>query len=539
MKNILLTSKYFLLSLLIFAGILSSCKKDKELSNPPRVFRPVFTLVGTTAGSNIIVAKWTNITAATSFTVALSTDSFKTIYRSVVTDSSAYTFENVDWDREYQIRIRSNSKDSASSSGYYIVGGIQIVFPTLLNNITSSDVTDVGVRPIWASNKGNYTSFKIFKMPMDSLVSEISLTAQDTTNKFKEIYGLKPNTSYQIIAYSGDAYKGRKLFHTVPAQIFDIPVDLRELDDATAKTMLTTSYLQGLADGSTIILKRGMTYTITGTVAFQNSITLTTGLGFGNNLATFDLQVGNFDVAASANIAQVNFKDVNFEGLATGYGANGRYIFNISTSCTLGKIIVDGCKIVSLRGVIRAKAGPTTVDTVRFNNCVIDSLRDYGLVNSDFSGALIKNIKITNSTIAEAQKLFVNTKSSGTESIVLQNSTFCYTPLGGNFIMDYNGRTITNGITITNCIFGPGVYNNTTVLDSINGFRGTADFNTNGNYKTADLKFILKVPYPLSGLTPYTGTAATLFKKPDQADFTIKDSNFPGKSSAGDPRWRN
>ena len=537
MKNIFSTTKYFLLSLLIFGGILSSCIKDKELADPPRAFRPVFSVAAAVA--NNIVAKWTNINAATSFTVALSTDSFKTIYRSVVTDTSVYVFENLDWDRVYQVRVRSNGKDSASSSGYYTSDVIPVVFPTLLTNLTSNDVTDVGVRPLWASNNGNYTSLKILKMPMDSLVTEVNLTPQDTTNKYIEIYGLKPNTNYQVIAYSGDAYKGRKLFRTAAAQIFSIPIDLREVDDLTAKAILTTTYLQGLADGSTIILKRGMTYTISGTVAFQNSVTFTTGLGFGSNLAVLDLTTGNFNVNASATVGQVIFNHVNLLGNQTSYGS--KYVLNINVGCTIGEVILDGCKIKDLRGVVRVQAGPTTIDTVRINNCLIDSVKDYGVVNSGNASALIKNIKVSNSTISNAQKLFINSASSGTESIVLENSTFCYAPIGGSYIMDYNTRTIANGVTITNCIFGPGINNPSGTpipLDSINGFRGTANFNTSGNYQTSDLKFQNKTGNPLTGLTVYSGKSTTLFKQPNQADFTIIDAAFPGKSSAGDPRWR-
>ena len=539
MKNKILTSKYFLLSLLIFSGIFSSCKKEMETANAPRLFRPIV-VVTTASGQNWIKATYTDIKAATSFTVALSTDSFKTIYRSVVTDSAAYTFTNVDWDQQYQIRVRSNGKDSTSSSGYYAVSGINIIFPTLLNNVADSAITDVGVKPSWINNNGNFSTFKIFKMPGDSLAATITLTAQDTVKKNKEIYGLKPSTNYMIVVYSGNDYKGRKSFRTVPAQVFAIPVDLRGIKDDSARTLITTTYLQGLANGSTIILKRGLTYTIGGTVALQNSAAFTTGLGFGNNLAVLDLTTGNFNVTAGATIGQVSFSNVNLLGNQTAYGA--RYVFNINTACTIGEIIATGCKIRDLRGVVRVQAGPTTIDTVRFNNCMIDSIKDYGIVNSDNASALIKNINVVNSTISNAQKLFINSKSSGTASINLQNCTFCYTPIGGSYVMDYNTRTISNGVTMTNCIFGPGINNTATpaVKDSTNGFRGTANFTTNGNYQTSDLHFMQKsgsITYPLQGLTVYSGSSTTLFKKPDQADFTIIDANFPGKITAGDPRW--
>lgn len=85
--------------------------------------------------------------------------------------------------------------------------------------------------------------------------------------------------------------------------------------------------------------------------------------------------------------------------------------------------------------------------------------------------------------------------------------------------------------TITNCILG-------NTLDPANalGISSSAAINLLNNYMTSDCIFSAN---PLTGFTPYLGTAAQLFRNPRQGDFTIMDNSFAGKNSAGDPRWRN
>ncbi|WP_460880806.1 DUF5123 domain-containing protein [Pontibacter rugosus] len=62
-----------------------------------------------------------------------------------------------------------------------------------------------------------------------------------------------------------------------------------------------------------------------------------------------------------------------------------------------------------------------------------------------------------------------------------------------------------------------------TLIQSSSSY-ATSDYNATGN----------QIP----NLTVYSGTAADLFQDPNNGNFTIKDANFAGKGSAGDPRWR-
>jgi hypothetical protein len=525
--------KYLIFSFFTGIFVMAGCKDKDDLGTAPRLFRPILECTAGTT-SPFIEAEWTDLTAtsaATSFTLELSTDTFATIVDSVVVDTCAYTFTNLTWDLSYQVRVKCNGDNIESE--YYTVVGVDLTFPTFLKTFTSSEIMDVGVRAQWNSNDSGYTSMKVFLVSDGSLVKETEVTATDTANKYLDIYGLEPSTGYKVVAYSNGRYQGYKAVTTVASQDYPISVDLRSIDDATAASMITTDYLSGLQGGTVVILKRGMSYTISSTVYFGQSVTFTTGLGFGDDLAVLDLQTGNFDLTAGSAIDSVKFLNINLIGKATGYA--GKYILNVSTLATLGSCITNGCKISGLRGMLRVKTAGATVNNQVIYNCIIDSIAGYGITTIDVSGAYVKNITLTNSTVSDAQRLFANTKSAnGIESIDIENCTFCYAPLGGTYMFDFKDQTMTSGITINNSIWGPGKTNSSSV-SAVYGYRGTnINVTIKGNYMTSDLVF---TSADIS-FDAYSGTAAELFLDPTNDDFTINDDDFGGKSTAGDPRWR-
>ena len=100
-------------------------------------------------------------------------------------------------------------------------------------------------------------------------------------------------------------------------------------------------------------------------------------------------------------------------------------------------------------------------------------------------------------------------------------------------MFDYNTQTVINGISILNCIWGPGRPNSTSVT-AFSGLRGTANLTINNSYATSDLIFNDGTVL----LDTYLKKSTDLFADPANDDFTIVDSDFTGKSTAGDPRWR-
>lgn len=105
---------------------------------------------------------------------------------------------------------------------------------------------------------------------------------------------------------------------------------------------------------------------------------------------------------------------------------------------------------------------------------------------------------------------------------------------GSNTIIDYGSKNVTNGITVTNCIFGVGKGGSTTLRDIKTG-SGTA-VNASNNYRTSD--YVSAGTNDLPNIITYSKPSTQLWEDPTNGDFKIIDASFPGKSNTGDPRWR-
>ncbi|HET7733724.1 MAG TPA: hypothetical protein VFK73_07780, partial [Paludibacter sp.] len=115
---------------------------------------------------------------------------------------------------------------------------------------------------------------------------------------------------------------------------------------------------------------------------------------------------------------------------------------------------------------------------------------------------------------------------------------------------DANGTTVTNGISIKNCIFGSsggalganGVRKSTATGLTVTGSYFTSDY--------VDDPVTVVTSYSIKSLmTAYSGKSTDLWtdpatvSTPDKTDylpggnFTLKATSFAGKGTAGDLRW--
>lgn len=157
MRNIFKQSVLF--TALLSAGMLCSCDDD-TLGQADRLFRPV--IGEETIGGTWIKLKWDRYEGANEFELELSTDSFANILQTHVTTLNTFTFEELEYDTKYNIRIKSLGNNIASE--YYVHKDLTTNdFPTQLTTLTSSDVVDVAVRVQWNVTDNPYTSLSVFK----------------------------------------------------------------------------------------------------------------------------------------------------------------------------------------------------------------------------------------------------------------------------------------------------------------------------------------------------------------------------------------
>lgn len=522
------TAKYIYIVLAVsVAALFSSC--DEELwPDAPRLFRPV-AVEDVVASGNSLIAKWTPVKGAVDYTVEISRDTFQTIISSISTEGTSHVFTDLEWDVLYQIRVKANSSDTEGSSRFSMIGNKRTEkFPSIMQTITSADVIDKAVQIKW-TDKDDPATRVTFEVAGE-LVKEVMIDADETAAGKMEIFGLLPSTTYKLSIWSGDADTGYKLrgydtFTTKPAIESDLIVDLR---DSISTVFINSDFLATVPNGAVLLLKGAETYNFNGALA--GDITIMTGYSF-TGRATLR-STGAFNFVAGTNYGKITIKDVNIIGDDTGFAA--RYVFNINQSGTAQEILIEDCYIYDLRGVLRTQAGPQ-LQKVTIDNCIIDSINGYGVMNCDNASSSIVEMTVNNSTMLYVQKILVNSKSVTTTQINFNNNTVCWAPLGNNYIFDMNTQ-IAN-VKMDNNIFGPAwptVATPPNVL--VRGFRGNLTFGSGANFLTSD--FVADEPTALPGTEVINSSASTLWEDPAKRKFKIIDTRFGGKDVAGDPRWR-
>jgi len=533
------------LTLIVICSILyTGCKKaETNTLTADRLFRPIVTIPNY-SGTTIDLA-WDRYAGAKTFQLEISVDSFKTILRSVRTDTTRYTFANLNYDTKYQLHVYSVGAVKTTATGdtiksliYTLPDVTTLDYPTYLVSPTSSDVVDNAIRVNWTISANSYTRIDVLKGT--TLVTSANLTAADNTAGSKIIGGLLPSTTYIVKIYNGTAYMGKKTITTAAAQIFtgDV-VDLRGFTDAKALTLITQAYVDSLSlahpAGFNLILSGGTTYGV-GTISITVPMNTVTGLSFkGKAVMAMD---GNFVVPAKT-VDAIRFEKIYFsEGLTknrvTSYGANYLFNFNVA-GAILNSLTLENCDLKYKRGGIRLQT-TATINAITINKCLVDSINDYGVINNGNAASYIKDIVVTNSTFSHCTKFFVGGQTLGIRSLDMEFCTTYFVPQAvGNYLFDYNTNTVPGGIIIKSSLFGTGA------AATSNGMRSSCtNINITNCYKANDLTWTLNTALtapnaPINDFINMTKTTAQIFTDPVNGNLKVTDPLLVGK--VGDPRW--
>lgn len=542
--------KTIFLIFILAAGLFVSCTEEPMLGNPDRLFRPIVKTA--TYNTTWIKLVWDRYTGAKSYEITLSVDSFQNVVRLQRTDSTQFTFTGLKMDQTYQIRIRSFG-DSIMANGdtimseYYVLPDVTTLdYPTKLITPTSSDIIDNSVRLSWNVTSTSYSRIDVCINKDSAAVASINLTDADNIAGVKIVTGLNPATTYYLKIYDGDTYLGKKIVKTAAAQVFvgDV-VDLREYSDDQSKTLITQTFMDSLAlvypNGFNMILSGGTIYTIP-TVMISVNVNIVTGLSFrGKAIMAIN---GNFAVTGSKTVGSIRFKNVFFDQgnivnkFKTDANYGGTYLFNFNQSGgNVDTLRVENCDVKYKRGFIRQQT-TTTINYISVNNCTFDSIGGYGLINNGNDASYIKDIVFTNSTVSHADKLFVCGKLAGINSITVDHLTSCYSPLAGQYFLDYNTNTIPGGVVISNSVFGIG---NGTAPALVNGIRSAAtSVSVTNCFRASDLGWAVNATtlvanYPIDDFVDLGVNTIPMYTDPNNYNFKVTNSKLVNK--VGDPRW--
>ena len=430
--------------------------------------------------------------------------------------------------QSYFARVKANAVSSTAESGWVTSAKFSITGQQIFLTPASSDIIDNSVLLKWKPTNGLTT---IVITPQSGTAITVNLTQADLTALQKIISGLSGSTKYSAEIFAGTVSKGYLTFMTA-APLSGNLVDLRGID---GRPSVLSDTLPLIPDNSTVILKRGQTYAISAALNLGQSVTIISGADLTNpNQAVVSLPA-NFNITAGSTIDHIIFQDVYL--LATDY--TSKYVFNISNACTIGSIDFESCRIENMRGICRLQTAVITLSKYIINNCIVDSISNYGLITIDNANCKADNISIKNSTIYKTERGIISTKqTAGSTSIVIDQCTFNEAPQANNtasFVVDYKTFNVTNGVSITNCIFGVAKPNGAT-LDASDIRVGTSTTVTStNNYVTSDH---VASTFPLTPVISYSGVSTSLWQDPTNGNFKFADNSFAGKNSAGDPRWR-
>ena len=588
--------KKIIKSMLLLAAVTTgaasfvSCSDD-DLPAADALFRPVITTTDNIEqglDDNLkpfIIVTWDNYTAANQYTVKLeAVDGSDT--KETTTSELTARFEGLQYDTEYNVYLSASNTNTGLASKPFSLSVTTNDYPTNLSTPATTDLIDTQARIKWS---GAYTKLQVIKDSNDSLVADTILT--DETNAAQAIIfkGLEPKTTYRVIAYENDEYRGKKRFTTVAPENYEgVVFDLRGMEGGesyiTADQMAADVAANPDKD-ITYVLEGGTVYKISGGTNIpgtQNTIKFVTGLTLAGN-AIFR-SGGGFGGVAGQDINAIVFEKIDFisdkavEGggyeVATNHdkGWGGRQVFNINGyGATISSLTFKSCSMTGYRAVVRSQKDNDNITNVVLEDCVINAIGDQGVVTTTNKKGDWRNITLKNCTVTNIVMLADLRASVSTVKFNIEDCTFCYAPIETTANANTPLLRLGTGnvdLAVKNTLFGPtmatGKYDSgskTFTADSGGGdiqpyqagtagsifLTGTvANIDVQDSYKT-DFPWLdmntsgegdPKI-YPLDGLKELGISETALWSKPSEGVFSIIGKvTGVDLSKLGDSRWK-
>jgi len=518
--------KYFKTSSL-YAGLISllllmhSCKDNviNELTEIPYARNFSVSKVVTTAGQTSVDIKWSkslHASSKTTYTVEVSQDQTFAdgTEKAFQADENNITLSDDDIEvlKDYYARVRANAEEDKGESNWEYSDKFQLTGAQYLKEIKYEDIYSEQVTISWDASK------EVTHLTLNG--NRIDLIPSDILAGKKVISGLTPATNYTIVIYNGAVFKGERTFTTrlgIPA--------------GNARYIKAGDHLrdsiQSAKDGDIFILAQGSVFSFP-VINIPNNVSITIYGEEGPNKPQIKTTSSNvFSLPAIAGT--LKFQNIAFED-------EKNYVINQSVACVVDSIVFENCSIKGY-SYCAVRLQSTTAKTIKnliFNNCLVGNLTpslNYAFVHTVEENCLIDNISITNSTFYNIGIGLISHTGANSTTLLVDNCTVYDINKGDNnlrYLITYGTKSVATA-TIKNTIFAK------TKSSNASGILMEGGYTSSNNYRTADYVIARG---QIQGLIDYNGTSESLFVDPANANFTIKDLGFAGKSTVGDPRWR-
>ncbi|MDD4991438.1 MAG: DUF5123 domain-containing protein [Paludibacter sp.] len=554
--------KYCLFSFVVLLSLfgLYSCQEVSELQLP-RIFQPIN--FNCSLDKTVATISWSQVDSAKSYTLILSTDSIN--YSNPIIDTTTTQLsckKELAGETKYFAKIKANASDSLKNSKF----NSKLSFKTPAENIflgygTSNNtgklysayMTSVRGLTIKWTPGANVTHF-ILTNAAGTVRDSVTITPSEAAAGEKQVSSLD-NSKWKVQIHNGTILRGTTY------GIVEGDVILNDGDNLQAA-------LAGATAGQVILLAGTGNYiTGSGAVSFTSSIKLR-GLS-PTQLPTVCMKTGAsatanmFGIPAGAAIDSLIFENLNLTGYCENLLSNTKvaYVFNNKVQCSVTDIKFNNCNIHSFANtVFRLSGGLATggndITNLTFNGCIMNDVgTGYAIVNISKSYDYIQNIKFANSTISKFDYPLISIAQTAIlpkpiNSVHVTNCTFNQSTQSAatKALFSFDFVNITNGITISKCIFGSS--GSVSAGLKVTNTTSTPTISVSGCYYTSDFvdeTLIASVLYSIKPkMTQYSGKSTDLWVNPvtvsttipsTGGDFTLKDTSFAGKGVAGDLRW--
>lgn len=512
-----------------------------------RLFSPV-----TFATENITATgvdfTFSKVKGADSYTIELSEDSlqFATIVRTIELSADTLSYAPGS-ETVYLIRVSelnggmpmsARLKSIASDGKLPESKWSELFFKTLSEqifvNVLASEKTDMSVILRWNASGAGVTHIMMTNT-LDNSSVRVDLTAEDKAASMKLIEGLAGGTTYIAEIFNNANKRGTLTFRTnesVPAEGKVIRLDgTEDIDELLAAE--SGEIVLVMPAGSQFNAERvdSETGEASFTLPLSDNITKLTFWGVEGDVKA---KLHSTAIKLGAGITELTFRNIEYFGKS----GTADYVINENTTRALTHITFEDCEVHTVRGVFRMQnnANYTVIEKALFKNSIFHDLGNYSLTNTSADNVQLLDLEISGCTFYNISDPLGNFKNVA-KSVLVDQCTFYNAFVNGKYIFTFNTNFVPESLIISNSIFGK---INATVLDGSQTMRGTSPKITSeymfDSYKTADC--FVHTGYPMTGIIEYEGTSADLFVDPENHDFRIKDPNFGGLSTAGDPRWR-
>lgn len=431
-------------------------------------------------------------------------------------------FADFDGNTSYSVRMKSVNTENGLESKYSM-----FYFKTAEEQIIESWITYTDMVTLNWKQTNRITKISVTKPENGEVVVDRVFTATEIAKASATFEGLNSGTSFAFTIYNNSAVRGTKTIKTLGlaggkvikvAPTDSIPALMAAaLAQGNVNLMLEFKGGETYEVGNLVIPSGVANFSITGSVDNLGKLPVLNKL----NLSVADLTIGT-----------ISFENVDLIGNPENIDA--LFMMYIGTdNMSMKEILFKGCKISFYRGVTRLGNKAITLGKIAYDDCLINKIGGYGVVNIGGSSAVVDSLSFTNCTLTDLATQLMDVRTELKE-ILIGNCTFCNLTSAMSQVFRLEKPRPLSVIIENNIFAGT---NSGGKINAIN-----YDMNTNsppvsfgGSYMTSDL-VINK--YPFADINIFAGTTYDLFTDPDNKDFTIRSSSgFAGRGTAGDPRW--